>query len=43
MRAKPRASSIGKSDLSLLAIVSDMRGAAADPCKAIITCTPNMK
>lgn len=33
----------GKSDFLLLAVVFEMRGAAADPCKAIITCTPNMK
>lgn len=32
-----------KPDLALLAIGFDMRGTAAGPCKAVITCTPNMK
>lgn len=43
LRAKLRASRKAKSDFSLVADVFDMRGAADDPSKAVITCAPNMK
>lgn len=32
-----------KSNFPALLIVLGIRGAAADPCKAVITCTPNTK